>query len=67
MFGTSPLDFESPWMEISPRGLNKGSALKHRCVEKGIPRELVMALGNDYKDCAMLKLGRFSRGGGGGA
>ena len=48
-------------MEIFPRGLNKESALEHRCVEKGIPRELVMALGNDYNDCAMLKWGRLSR------
>ena len=48
VFGTSPLDFESLWMEIFPRGLNKGSALERRCAEKGIPRERVMVLGNDY-------------------
>lgn len=61
VFGTSPLDGESSWMEIFPRGLNKGSALERRCMEKGIARERVLVLGNDYNDCAMLEWGSRGR------
>ncbi|RLW71077.1 MAG: hypothetical protein B6D68_00025 [spirochete symbiont of Stewartia floridana] len=51
---TSPLDHRSTWLEIFPAGLNKGTALKSYCRRKAIPRQRVLALGNDHNDESML-------------
>ncbi len=51
---TSPLDHRSTWLEIFPTGLNKGTALENYCQRKAIPRQRVLALGNDHNDESML-------------
>ena len=54
-YASSPLDHRSFWLEIFPKGLNKGTALARRCTEKAIPKERVLILGNDHNDSSMLE------------
>lgn len=52
---TSPLDGESIWLEIFPKGVSKAGGLGWLCAHLGniLPDE-VAALGNDYNDLDML-------------
>lgn len=54
------LDYEcmmiaSYWMEIMPKGVNKGNALKIICERNSIPMESVVAFGDAQNDISMLK------------
>ena len=45
----------SPWyLEVVPRGVNKGTAIQALCRHYGIGRENVMAIGDYYNDIDML-------------
>lgn len=52
---TSPLDHKSSWIEIFPKGTDKGSTLKYLADLKGVGPENVFAIGNDYNDIHMLQ------------
>lgn len=52
---TSPLDHKSSWIEIFPKGTDKGSTLKYLADLHGIGPENVFAIGNDYNDIHMLQ------------
>lgn len=54
-YSFSPLDKQSIWLEVFPRGVNKGTALARRCRERNIDRKNTLALGNDYNDVPMLR------------
>ena len=43
------------WMDITPQGTNKGSALQALMQKKGLAAEEVLALGDSYNDIAMLE------------
>ncbi|MGM9947121.1 Cof-type HAD-IIB family hydrolase [Floccifex sp.] len=45
----------SYWMEIMPKGVNKGKALKTICQRNSIPLESVVAFGDAQNDISMLK------------
>ncbi len=46
----------SPWyLEIVPKGVNKGTAVKALCRHYGIGKENVMSIGDYYNDVDMLK------------
>ncbi|RKX80434.1 MAG: hypothetical protein DRP60_03245, partial [Spirochaetes bacterium] len=51
---SSPVDHKSIWLEIFPTGMDKGSALAAWCESRGLPKERVLALGNDFNDESML-------------
>ncbi|MGI9336001.1 MAG: HAD family hydrolase [Gammaproteobacteria bacterium] len=51
---TSPLDHESWWIEIFPKGVSKSEAVAWLCETEGLDRAGVTALGNDYNDEDML-------------
>ncbi len=51
---SSPVDHQSLWLEIFPSGMNKGSALAAWCAFRDLPKERVLALGNDFNDESML-------------
>jgi hydroxymethylpyrimidine pyrophosphatase-like HAD family hydrolase len=52
---TSPLDHRTVWLEIFPRGVNKGAALSALAGRLGIPRSRTAALGNDWNDRHLLE------------
>lgn len=52
---TSPLDHSTVWVEIFPRGVNKGAAMLSLASRYGIPRQRTAALGNDWNDRDMLE------------
>lgn len=51
---SSPVDHKSIWLEIFPTGMDKGSALAAWCSTRRLPKERVLALGNDFNDESML-------------
>jgi len=51
---TSPMDHQTPWLEIFPEQVNKSGALKYLCPLIGVSRNKVYALGNDWNDQDML-------------
>ncbi|MDR1893539.1 MAG: Cof-type HAD-IIB family hydrolase [Spirochaetales bacterium] len=51
---TSPLDGISLWMEIFPRGINKGSGLNRLLESLGLEEKPLLALGNDFNDLDLL-------------
>jgi hypothetical protein len=53
-YSASPIDHQSVWLEVFPAGVNKGSSLEAWCREKQIPRNRVLAIGNDFNDESML-------------
>lgn len=54
---TSPLDGESIWLEIFPKGVSKSGGIKWLCsFIGGIRPDDLLALGNDYNDIDMLNL-----------
>jgi len=52
---TSPLDGESIWMEIFPKNVSKGQAIKWLCNTLKISPEKTISIGNDYNDIDMLE------------
>lgn len=55
---TSPFVPSNKWLELFPKGVNKGTALQWLCNELAVASEDVAVVGNDYNDLAMLE--RFS-------
>jgi Cof subfamily protein (haloacid dehalogenase superfamily) len=51
---TSPLDGESMWIEIFPRGVSKGTAAAWLADRLGIGQRDTAAVGNDYNDMDLL-------------
>lgn len=51
---TSPLDGRSRWIEIFPAHVSKSQAAAWLAAERGIDRERVLAVGNDYNDLDLL-------------
>ncbi len=60
-YSSSPIDHQSIWLEIFPSGVNKGNALAAWCKDKGIPRDRVLAVGNDFNDESMLSWAGMGR------
>lgn len=52
---TSPLDHRTVWLEIFPRGVNKGAALSALAGRLGVSRSRTAALGNDWNDRHLLE------------
>jgi len=52
---TSPFLASYNWLELFPKGVNKGTALLWLCKELGIAGANVAVVGNDYNDLAMLE------------
>jgi Cof subfamily protein (haloacid dehalogenase superfamily) len=52
---TSPLDHKSVWIEIFPKGINKGYACNKLLSDLGLATSQALAIGNDYNDIAMLE------------
>jgi len=52
---TSPLDGNSIWVEIFPRGVSKGHAAKWLCERISIDSASVLGIGNDYNDIDLLE------------
>ncbi len=52
---TSPLDHKSVWIEIFPRGVDKGFACKKILSELDLEACHALAIGNDFNDIAMLE------------
>jgi Cof subfamily protein (haloacid dehalogenase superfamily) len=53
---TSPVDKTSVWMEIYPKGINKGNALKYLCTLVDIDLTETIGFGNDYNDIHFLDI-----------
>ncbi len=53
---TSPVDNQSVWMEIYPKGINKGSALTFLCNKIRINVSEIIGFGNDYNDIHFLNI-----------
>ena len=51
---TSPIDGESVWVELFPRGAGKGAAAGWLSALLGCARSASLAVGNDYNDLDML-------------
>jgi Cof subfamily protein (haloacid dehalogenase superfamily) len=52
---TSPLDHKSIWIEIFPKGIDKGYACRKVIKKLGYREEQVLVIGNDFNDLAMLE------------
>ncbi len=52
---TSPLNFKHIWLEIYPKGVNKGRAVSFLSDFLQVPLNNTIAIGNDYNDEAMLE------------
>ena len=52
---TSPIDHSTVWVEVFPRGVNKGSACEGIRRELGIEPSKTAAVGNDWNDVHMLR------------
>lgn len=52
---TSPFMHSHKWLELFPKGVNKGSSLLWLCHELGIGTGDVAVVGNDYNDLPMLE------------
>jgi hydroxymethylpyrimidine pyrophosphatase-like HAD family hydrolase len=57
---TSPLDFQSIWLEIFPAHVSKGHTAKWLCDFLRIERAHSFAIGNDYNDLDLLDWANFS-------
>jgi len=53
---TSPIDNQSVWMEIYPKGVNKGTAVKYLFQKKDLDLQNAIGIGNDYNDIHFLDL-----------
>ena len=52
---TSPLDFQSIWLEIFPKNVSKGHAAEWLCRKCIILPQKTLSIGNDYNDLDMLR------------
>lgn len=52
---TSPLDHKSVWIEIFPKGIDKGYACRKVVKKLDFRPEEALVIGNDYNDLAMLE------------
>jgi Cof subfamily protein (haloacid dehalogenase superfamily) len=52
---TSPIDGKSVWMEFFHHSVSKAEGIKFICSLKGIDKDEVVVLGNDFNDLDMLK------------
>ena len=52
---TSPLDHKSIWIEIFPKGVDKGYACKKVIKNLGYRPDEVLVIGNDFNDLGMLE------------
>lgn len=57
---SSPIDGKSIWLEIFPKGVSKGDALKWLCKKLNICISTTMSIGNDYNDMDMLNVTKHS-------
>lgn len=53
---TSPVDNQAIWLEIFPKGINKGSTCHHLLTSIGISCEACAGIGNDYNDVDFLDI-----------
>ena len=53
---TSPINSHYDWMEVFPKDVSKGHALKWLCERLDIDISRTVCLGNDYNDLDMLRL-----------
>lgn len=51
---TSPLDKQSVWFELMPKGVSKKSAAEHLAQQFNIDAKNIFTLGNDYNDQDLL-------------
>ena len=51
---TSPLDKQSVWFELMPKGVSKRSAAEQLARQFNIAAKDILALGNDYNDLGLL-------------
>lgn len=51
---TSPLDGKSLWIEIYPKNVSKGNAIKNLCKMVNVDIEKTAGIGNDFNDLDML-------------
>jgi hypothetical protein len=58
---TSPLDQQSIWYEIFPKGTSKSDAAAWVCNHYGLDSKTCLAVGNDYNDLDLLLWSNFSR------
>jgi len=55
IWSSSPLDHRSRWIEIFPKGANKGSGIAWLADLLAVDPEKVMVVGNDFNDLHMLE------------
>jgi len=55
IWSSSPLDHRSRWIEIFPKGANKGSGIAWLADRLAVDPEKVMVVGNDFNDLHMLE------------
>ncbi len=52
---TSPIDNKSVWIEIFPKGIDKGYACRKVIKKLGFTADQALVIGNDFNDLAMLQ------------
>lgn len=57
---TSPLDKQTPWLEIFPACVSKGQSAAWLCNRLGIKQSSVLSIGNDYNDLDLLEWSGYS-------
>ncbi|MCK4661412.1 MAG: HAD family phosphatase [Bacteroidales bacterium] len=57
---TSPIDGTSIWIEIFPKNVSKGNAVKCLCKYLKIPINTTIGIGNDYNDLDLLQTTQYS-------
>ncbi len=53
---TSPIDNQSVWMEIYPKGVNKGTAVKYLFEKLNLSLLNTIGIGNDYNDIHFMDI-----------
>lgn len=53
---SSPIDGKSIWLEVFPKGVSKGDAVKWLCKKQNISLSKTTSVGNDYNDLDMLNI-----------
>ena len=53
---TSPLDGKSLWIEVYPKNISKGNAIKNLCRTLSVDIGKTAAIGNDFNDAEMLEI-----------
>lgn len=56
---TSPLDGRSLWIEVYPKNISKGNAIKNLCRNLGVDLKNTAAVGNDFNDAEMLETVKY--------